>query len=218
MPRALLSIIGWFSNRTGTSVGDGKARRKDWTQLLVPNLPLCHWSSQVSDLRAPSSTDVPVLLLNQANLQQGPKKRDQLWERDTVKLWDNPVSWPSNCRFLQVLTQAWKHQTVRGTARDSNREHTCTFWKNFANSLASELNGQLRNNLCFLLYKSPFMLRFWSENQIRQKNSPLTQTELKQITLERKHKKVRFAHVNISEVISDPNAGLEGWVPTGEGR
>ena len=31
----------------------------------MPNLPLCHWSSQLFDLRAPSSTDVPVLLLNQ---------------------------------------------------------------------------------------------------------------------------------------------------------
>ena len=29
------------------------------------NLPLRHWSSQLFDLRAPSSTDVPVLLLNQ---------------------------------------------------------------------------------------------------------------------------------------------------------
>ena len=31
----------------------------------MPNLPLCNWSSQLFDLRAPSSTDVPVLLLNQ---------------------------------------------------------------------------------------------------------------------------------------------------------
>ena len=31
----------------------------------MPYLPLCHWSSQLFDLRAPSSTDVPVLLLNQ---------------------------------------------------------------------------------------------------------------------------------------------------------
>ena len=29
------------------------------------SLPLCHWSSQLFDLRTPSSTDVPVLLLNQ---------------------------------------------------------------------------------------------------------------------------------------------------------
>ena len=28
-------------------------------------MPLCHWSSQLFDLRAPSSADVPVLLLNQ---------------------------------------------------------------------------------------------------------------------------------------------------------
>ena len=27
------------------------------------NLPLCHWSSQLFDLRVQSSTDVPVLLL-----------------------------------------------------------------------------------------------------------------------------------------------------------
>ena len=33
----------------------------------MPNLSLCHWSSQLFDLRAPSSTDVPVLLLNQPN-------------------------------------------------------------------------------------------------------------------------------------------------------
>ena len=33
----------------------------------MPSLPLCHWSSQLFDLRAPLSTDVPVLLLNQAN-------------------------------------------------------------------------------------------------------------------------------------------------------
>ena len=30
----------------------------------MPNLPLCHWSSQLFNLRAPSSTDVFVLFLN----------------------------------------------------------------------------------------------------------------------------------------------------------
>ena len=58
-------INGWFSNRTGTSVDDGKACRKDETRLPGPNLPLCHWSSELFDLRAPSSTEVPGLLLNQ---------------------------------------------------------------------------------------------------------------------------------------------------------
>ena len=41
--------LTWFSNRTGTSVDDGKARGKDLTRLPVPNLPLCHWSSQLFD-------------------------------------------------------------------------------------------------------------------------------------------------------------------------
>ena len=49
----------------GTSFDDGKARGKDQTRLPVPNLPLRHWSSQLFDLRAPSSTDAPVLLVNQ---------------------------------------------------------------------------------------------------------------------------------------------------------
>ena len=59
------SLLGWFSNRAGTSFDDGKEREKDLTLLPVPSLPLSHWSSQLFDLRAPSSTDVPVLLLNQ---------------------------------------------------------------------------------------------------------------------------------------------------------
>ena len=33
----------------------------------MPNLPLCHWFSQLFNLRALSSTDVSVLLLNQRN-------------------------------------------------------------------------------------------------------------------------------------------------------
>ena len=34
----------------------------------MPNLLLCYWSGQLFDLRAPSSTDVLVLLLNQPNV------------------------------------------------------------------------------------------------------------------------------------------------------
>ena len=34
------------------------------------NLLLCHWSSQLFDLHAPLSTDVPVLLLNQPNIKK----------------------------------------------------------------------------------------------------------------------------------------------------
>ena len=72
-PRSHVRIlIGWFSNRTGTSLDDGKMRGKNLTRLPESNLPLCHWSSQLFDLRAPSSTDVPVLLLNQPNsLERG---------------------------------------------------------------------------------------------------------------------------------------------------
>ena len=64
----LTETLGWLSNRTGTSVDDRKARGKDWTRLPVLNLLLCDWSSQLFDLRASSSTDVPVLLLNQPDI------------------------------------------------------------------------------------------------------------------------------------------------------
>ena len=37
----------------------------------MSDFPLCHWSSQLFDLRAPSSTDVPVLLLNQPIIPDG---------------------------------------------------------------------------------------------------------------------------------------------------
>ena len=55
-------------DRTGTSADDGKARGKDWTRLPVLNLLLCHYLSQLFDLRASSSTDVPVLLLNKPTI------------------------------------------------------------------------------------------------------------------------------------------------------
>ena len=70
---AVLSV-GWFSNRTGTSFNDGKARGKDYTRLPVHNLPLSHWSSQLFYLRATSSTDVPVLLLNQPGVQSSTER------------------------------------------------------------------------------------------------------------------------------------------------
>ena len=72
----LTETLGWFSNRTGTSVDDGKARGKDWTRLPVLNLLLCHWSSQLFDLRVSSSTDVPVLLLNQPTIS---------WQRESAR-------------------------------------------------------------------------------------------------------------------------------------
>ena len=50
--------------RKGTSVDDLKARGKDQIRLPLPNLPFCHWSSQMFDLRAPLSNDVPLMLLN----------------------------------------------------------------------------------------------------------------------------------------------------------
>ena len=45
----------------------GKRAERTKHDFHVLNLPLCHWSSQLFDLRAPSSTDAPVLLLNQPN-------------------------------------------------------------------------------------------------------------------------------------------------------
>ena len=45
------------------------------------NLPLCHWSSQLFDLRALSSTDVPVLLLNQPD----DSAKRALWKLAIVK-------------------------------------------------------------------------------------------------------------------------------------
>ena len=72
-------LIDWFSNRTGTSVDDGKVRGKDKTLLLVPNLPLCHWSSQLFNLHVLSSTDFPVLLLNQPNIKETTVKSIVTW-------------------------------------------------------------------------------------------------------------------------------------------
>ena len=121
--RAFLQyIIGWFSNRTGTTVGDGQARGKDETRLPVPNLPLCHWSSQLFDLRAPLSTDVPVLLLNlpisvwTAVSSDVIQRRHKLWAycthpaNDVINVWklatppgSTPPTFLERCGFFYVL-------------------------------------------------------------------------------------------------------------------
>ena len=41
------------------------------------HLPLCHWASQLFDLRAPWSTDVPVLLLNQPGEFTQPGRQEE---------------------------------------------------------------------------------------------------------------------------------------------
>ena len=53
-----------FVQKTSGQLTTGKGAERTKRNLPVPNLLLCPWSSQ-SDLRAASSTDAPVLLLNQ---------------------------------------------------------------------------------------------------------------------------------------------------------
>ena len=59
-----------LSNTTGTSFDNGKGRGKDLTRIPVLNLPLCHWSSQLFDLRVPSSTDVPALVIQASSRRE----------------------------------------------------------------------------------------------------------------------------------------------------
>ena len=67
---------------------------EDCTQLPVLNLPLCHWSSKFFDLHTPTSTDVPVLLLNQPAALYYQRK---VWEMDSV----NNLT-PKNTQTLHV--------------------------------------------------------------------------------------------------------------------
>ena len=62
------AIIGWFSNRTGTSVDEGARKSNNWLDQWQSG-KLGTGSRVWSFPRAfPSSTDVPVLLLNQPNM------------------------------------------------------------------------------------------------------------------------------------------------------
>ena len=99
----LVAPLRWFSNSTGTSVDDGKARAKDTRHsgaqkkthdfrcpIFRSAKLLCYWSSQLFNLRAPSSTDVPVLLLDQPIIFTWPQNRagGQL-----------VLSWQKHCQF-----------------------------------------------------------------------------------------------------------------------
>ena len=45
--------------------------KQDFQFPICRSAILCHWPSQLFDLRAQLSTDVPVLLLNQPNWEKG---------------------------------------------------------------------------------------------------------------------------------------------------
>ena len=65
------SLTGWFSNRTGTSADDGARRSNNWPDQWQSGI-LGTESRVKSFPRAfPSSTDFPVLLLNQPNVSAG---------------------------------------------------------------------------------------------------------------------------------------------------
>ena len=101
-----------FSNRTGSSFDDGKARGKDLTRLPVLNLPLFHWSSQLFDLRAPSSNDVPVLLLNQPDAKHASlfaMKLEKLLVNDKITASCQTNMFPKHC--IRRWRQLW--ETVR---------------------------------------------------------------------------------------------------------
>ena len=95
LPQLMQHSKSWWSNRTGTSADDWKARLKDWTWLPVRNLLLCHWSSQLFDWRAPSSTDIPILLLSQPIVSyqcksvKSLKTKRQLHDREDLSLLRN---------------------------------------------------------------------------------------------------------------------------------
>ena len=67
------------------------------------NLPLCHWSSQLFDLCAPSSADVPVLSLNQPNASQ------KNWSKQFRALWKATLL---NIAFF--LTRQWQEPISSG--------------------------------------------------------------------------------------------------------
>ena len=57
--------LGWLSNRTGTSLGDGARKSNNWLDQMQSGKSGTGSGVQSFPPSFPSSTDVPVLLLNQ---------------------------------------------------------------------------------------------------------------------------------------------------------
>ena len=71
-------------------------------RLPLPNLPLCHWSSQVFNLRTPSSTDVPVLILNQLNTRPWePRFLRSVWKKKSTHCLSSLCTRESKLRAFQ---------------------------------------------------------------------------------------------------------------------
>ena len=68
LPSCCVSVLNWLiKQQNGNVIWRRVSARKGRNSTSGTQLPLCHWSIQLFDLRAQSSTDVPVLLLTQPN-------------------------------------------------------------------------------------------------------------------------------------------------------
>ena len=79
-------------------------------------MPLCHWSGQLSDLRAPSSADVPVLVLNQPIREHVNRK----WTFCLFEQWTSCIFGQIVCIRVKTLSKtdlvATRHiKTKKGT-------------------------------------------------------------------------------------------------------
>ena len=86
----------------------------------MPNLPLCDWSSQLFDLRAPSSTDVPVLLqpsiVGSGGRREGKRKR--AGEHVLLFLLGYPAGAAAEERIAQPLHRAAAALVARPMVRE----------------------------------------------------------------------------------------------------
>ena len=106
------------------------------------NLPLCHWSSQLFDLRAPSSTDVPVVLLNQPikNFAKLPWKGSSSKEREVpfvyaliTRISDGGTDIALNSLELGIPceTRKWNVHFHRKSFQRENRTSTFSIFQLF---------------------------------------------------------------------------------------
>ena len=93
------------------------------------NLPLCHWSSQLFDLPAPWSTEVPVLLLNQpiflfTTFTSLCVREPEFWNPENFCLWN-----PKSEKILESGTLGFGIRNINKAHGIQNPSSTGKDWK-----------------------------------------------------------------------------------------
>ena len=135
----------------------------------MPNLPHSHWSSQLFDLRAPSSTDVPVLLLNQPIMHGLTCKFSVLYNADLFTSSRNPHFLENGTDKISLHVKVRKLSKLERSRKRTTRMTSNKIQRTVMNS--SSAYWSLHSTISIVALLQPHCTGFVSVKRVTKRNT-----------------------------------------------